>query len=161
MPKHGKKYLEARGKVEGSTYALEDAVGLAKDASFAKFDETLEVSMRLGVDPRHADQMVRGTVVLPHGTGRSKKVLVFASGEKMKEAEENVTKYFRGTRGEPANRGAVGGSTAAFGAARPGSSPGRVAILNPQHRLALARRGELRKHKGGHSPCGCPSKVCW
>jgi large subunit ribosomal protein L1 len=87
MPKHGKKFREARSKVENRLYDLETAVNLAKTASFTKFDETLEVALFLGVDPRHADQMVRGTVVLPHGIGKTKRVLVFATGEKLKEAE--------------------------------------------------------------------------
>ena len=88
MAKHGKSFTAAKAKVEPRAYALIDAVNLAKEAAFAKFDETMEMAMRLGVDPRHADQMVRGTVVLPHGTGKSVRVLVFAAGEKMKEAEE-------------------------------------------------------------------------
>lgn len=87
MPKHGKKFREARSKVEDRLYDLETAVNLAKTASFTRFDETLEVALFLGVDPRHADQMVRGTVVLPHGIGKTKRVLVFATGEKLKEAE--------------------------------------------------------------------------
>ena len=88
MAKHGKKYRQAVGKVELRPYPLRDAIELAKEASFAKFDETLEIAMRLGVDPKHADQMVRGTVVLPHGLGKTARVLVFASGEKIREAEE-------------------------------------------------------------------------
>jgi large subunit ribosomal protein L1 len=88
VAKHGKKYRQAVEKVEARPYSLEDAIKLAKDASYAKFDETLEISMRLGVDPKHADQMVRGTVVLPHGLGKTARVLVFASGEKIREAEE-------------------------------------------------------------------------
>ena len=88
MAKHGKKYRQAVQKVEMRPYQLREALQLAKDASYVKFDETVEVAMRLGVDPKHADQMVRGTVVLPHGLGKSVRVLVFASGEKMREAEE-------------------------------------------------------------------------
>ena len=88
MPKHGKRYAQAAEKVEEKSYGLADALSLAKENATAKFDETVEVAMRLGVDPRHADQMVRGTVVLPHGTGRTARVLVFADGEKIKEAEE-------------------------------------------------------------------------
>jgi large subunit ribosomal protein L1 len=88
VAKHGKKYRQAVEKVELRPYPLRDAIELAKDASFAKFDETLEIAMRLGVDPKHADQMVRGTVVLPHGLGKTARVLVFASGEKIREAEE-------------------------------------------------------------------------
>jgi large subunit ribosomal protein L1 len=88
MPKHGKNYKAGAAKVEERLYGLGEAITLAKEASFSKFDETLEIAMRLGVDPKHADQMVRGTVVLPHGTGKTVRILVFAGGEKMKEAEE-------------------------------------------------------------------------
>jgi large subunit ribosomal protein L1 len=88
VPKHGKKYRQSVTKVEPRPYPLRDAIDLAREASFVKFDETLEVAMRLGVDPKHADQMVRGTVVLPHGLGKTSRVLVFASGEKIREAEE-------------------------------------------------------------------------
>ena len=85
----GKKYAKAKEAVAGKpTYPLPDAVTAVTKAAFAKFDETVEVAMRLGVDPKHADQMVRGTVVLPHGLGKSKKVLVIAGGEKQKEAQD-------------------------------------------------------------------------
>jgi large subunit ribosomal protein L1 len=95
MPKHGKKYRHAatmvpRGiKFEDLTQALE----LVKEASFAKFDETVEVSVRLGVDPRHADQIVRGTVILPHGTGKTVRVLVLADGEQARAGEEAGADY--------------------------------------------------------------------
>ncbi|MEN8199700.1 MAG: 50S ribosomal protein L1 [Thermodesulfobacteriota bacterium] len=89
MPKHGKNY---RNKVEAfdrsEYYSLEDAVKKVLEASYAKFDETIDVAMKLGVDPRHADQMVRSSVVLPHGTGKETRVLVFAKGEKEAEAKE-------------------------------------------------------------------------
>ena len=88
MAKHGKKYRQAAEKVEQRAYPLKDAIELAEQVKFAKFDETLELAMRLGVDPKHADQMVRGTVVLPHGLGTVSRVLVFASGEKIREAQE-------------------------------------------------------------------------
>lgn len=88
MAKHGKKFSSASSKVEKRPYELTEAITLAKQASFVKFDETLEIALRLGVDPKHADQMVRGTVVLPHGTGKTVRILVFAGGEKVKEAEE-------------------------------------------------------------------------
>ncbi len=88
MPKHGKKFRQSATKVEHRPYALEEAIELARDAAFVKFDETLEIAMRLGVDPKHADQMVRGTVVLPHGLGTVSRVLVFATGDKVREAEE-------------------------------------------------------------------------
>jgi large subunit ribosomal protein L1 len=84
--KSGKKYSAALKQVETKPYALDEAVPLVKKIKFAKFDETVELHMRLGVDPKHADQMVRGTVVLPNGLGKSKKVLVIASGDKLKEA---------------------------------------------------------------------------
>jgi len=87
MPKHGKKFSAGAKKIESRAYTVPEAVATMRSAAFAKFDETVELAMRLGVDPKHADQMVRGTVVLPHGTGRSKKVAVIAAGEKMKEAQ--------------------------------------------------------------------------
>jgi large subunit ribosomal protein L1 len=88
VAKHGKKYRQAAEKVETRPYALREAIDLAGQVKYVKFDETLEVAMRLGVDPKHADQMVRGTVVLPHGLGTVSRVLVFATGEKVREAEE-------------------------------------------------------------------------
>jgi large subunit ribosomal protein L1 len=85
----GKKYAAALAQVEqGRFYALGDAVTLLKKLAFAKFDETVEVTMVLGVDPRKADQLVRGTIVLPHGLGKSKKVVVIASGDKQREAQD-------------------------------------------------------------------------
>jgi large subunit ribosomal protein L1 len=88
MKKHGKKYRAALEKMEpGRKYSLDDAVKKLKEIAFAKFDETVELTMWLGVDPRKADQLVRGTIVLPHGLGRSKSVLVMAQGDKIKEAE--------------------------------------------------------------------------
>jgi large subunit ribosomal protein L1 len=89
MPKRGKKYSNNRAKIDASKrYDFPEAVQLAIDASYAKFDETIDVAVRLGVDPRHADQMVRGTVVLPNGLGKEVRVLVFAKGEKEKEAAD-------------------------------------------------------------------------
>lgn len=86
--KPGKKYEAAAKQVEAKSYQLADAVTLVQKIKFTKFDETVEVHMRLGVDPKHADQMVRGTVVLPNGLGKSKRVLVIASGDKIREAQE-------------------------------------------------------------------------
>src|SRR6201993_4280543 len=86
--KPGKKYQAAIKQVEAKEYQLEEAIPLIQKIKFAKFDETVEVHMRLGVDPKHADQMVRGTVVMPNGLGKSKKVLVIASGDKQREATE-------------------------------------------------------------------------
>jgi large subunit ribosomal protein L1 len=88
LAKHGKKYRAAAEKVEERPYQLNEAFALLKQIAFAKFNETVELSMLLGVDPKHADQMVRGTTVLPHGTGQVKRVLVIAQGEKQKEAQE-------------------------------------------------------------------------
>jgi len=88
MKRHGKKYAAAKEQVPAKPCSLDEAIPLLKKVKYAKFDETLELALLLGVDPKHADQMVRGTVILPHGTGASKKVLVIATGEKMKEAEK-------------------------------------------------------------------------
>jgi large subunit ribosomal protein L1 len=88
MKKPGKNITKARQAVEKRPYQLAEAVPLLQKVKYAKFDETVEITMRLGVDPKHADQMVRGTVVLPHGLGKSKRVLVIAGGEKAKEAEQ-------------------------------------------------------------------------
>ena len=87
MRKAGKNISKARAAIEHRPYPLNEAVPLLQKVKYAKFDETVEVTLRLGVDPKHADQMVRGTVVLPHGLGKAKKVLVITSGEKVKEAE--------------------------------------------------------------------------
>lgn len=84
----GKKYKQARERVEQERYALDEAVKLMQEVKFVQFDETAEIALRLGVDPRHADQMVRGTVVLPNGLGKQVRVCVLAQGEKIKEAEE-------------------------------------------------------------------------
>jgi large subunit ribosomal protein L1 len=89
MRKRGKKYTAARAAVGADRqYSIDDAIGVVQKVKFAKFDETVELTARLGVDPKHADQMVRGTVVLPHGLGKSKRVLAIAGGEKQKEAEQ-------------------------------------------------------------------------
>jgi large subunit ribosomal protein L1 len=88
MPAQGKKFRASVQKVDRTReYQIADAVKLVKDCAFAKFDETVDVAVRLGVDPRHADQVVRGTVVLPHGTGKTVRVLVITQGERVKEAE--------------------------------------------------------------------------
>jgi large subunit ribosomal protein L1 len=89
VKKHGKKYRAALEKIEaGRKYNLETAIAKVKEIAFAKFDETVELTVWLGVDPRKADQLVRGTLVLPHGLGKSKTVLVIAQGDKVREAEE-------------------------------------------------------------------------
>lgn len=96
MGRVGKRFKKAKSLVEVKPYKLEEAMPLIKKMATAKFDETIEVAMRLGVDPKHADQMVRGTVVLPHGLGKSKKVCVIASGEKVKEAEQAGAEHVGG-----------------------------------------------------------------
>src|SRR2546423_7015227 len=94
--KPGKQYEAAAKQVEARPYVLEQAVPLLQKIKYAKFDETVEVHLRLGVDPKHADQMVRGTVVMPNGLGKSKKVLVIAGGDKQKEAEEAGADFIGG-----------------------------------------------------------------
>jgi large subunit ribosomal protein L1 len=96
MPKHGKKYLKSAALApsrETPAGTSTEALQIVKSAAFAKFDESVEVAVRLGVDPRHADQVVRGTVVLPHGTGKSVRVLVLAQGEKIREAQDAGADY--------------------------------------------------------------------
>ncbi len=94
MPKRGKKYLAAKKAVEEKDkYTLKEAIDKVKEIAFAGFDESVDMAVRLGVDPRHADQMVRGSVLLPHGTGKEVKVLVFAKGEKEQEAREAGADY--------------------------------------------------------------------
>lgn len=94
MARRGKKYRAAREKIDSTRrYGLEEAVDLVLETRYAAFDETVDVAIRLGVDPRHADQMVRGAVVLPHGLGKKVKVLVFAKGEKEREAQEAGADY--------------------------------------------------------------------
>lgn len=93
---HSKNYLQAKAKIEQRRYELREAVELICNIKYAKFDETVEVALRLGVDPRHADQMVRGTVVLPHGTGKSKRVLAVAAGDSAKEAQEAGADFVMG-----------------------------------------------------------------
>jgi large subunit ribosomal protein L1 len=88
MPQAGKKYRKSAADRERKLYPLTDAVALVKKIAYAKFNETVEIAVRLGVDPKHADQMVRGTVVLPNGLGRSKRVIAITSGDKVKEARE-------------------------------------------------------------------------
>ncbi|MEN6310511.1 MAG: 50S ribosomal protein L1 [Acidobacteriota bacterium] len=98
MSKRGKNYVKAR-EVKGEEvreYTVAEAVGLIKKAHYAKFDESVDISIRLGVNPKNSDQMVRGTVVLPHGTGKTKRICVIAAGEKIKEAEEAGADYAGG-----------------------------------------------------------------
>ena len=96
MRKTGKKFAAARQQVPARPHTIEDAIPLMQKVKFAKFDETVELSLRLGVDPKQSDQMVRGTVVLPHGLGKSKRVLVIATGEKVREAQEAGADYVGG-----------------------------------------------------------------
>jgi large subunit ribosomal protein L1 len=88
MRTRGRKFTAARAQVAPRSYQIEEAIPLVQKVKFAKFDETVELSLRLGVDPKHADQMVRGTVVLPHGLGKTKRVLAIAAGDKQKDAKE-------------------------------------------------------------------------
>ena len=94
--KAGKNVAKARAAVENRPYELQDAVPLLQKVKFAKFDETVDLTLRLGVDPRHADQMVRGTVVLPHGLGKTKRVAVITSGDRLKDAEAAGAEFVGG-----------------------------------------------------------------
>jgi len=96
MGRVGKRFKKAQAEIQNKSFRLEEALPLVKKLATAKFDETVEVAMRLGVDPKHADQMVRGTVVLPHGLGKSKKVCVIAGADKQKEAEEAGAEHVGG-----------------------------------------------------------------
>ncbi len=96
MAKRGKNYINAKKLFEKEEYKLEEAVGLLKKSSFTKFDESVDIAIRLGIDPKHSDQMVRGTIVLPAGTGKKKKVCVIASGEKVKDAEQAGADFIGG-----------------------------------------------------------------
>ena len=96
MGKVTKNYGKAAEQVEDRMYAIDEAIETLQKIKFAKFDETVELHMRLGVNPKHADQMVRGTVVLPHGLGKSKSICVIASGEKIREAEEAGAEFVGG-----------------------------------------------------------------
>lgn len=96
MAKRGKKYIKARELRDKEEYSLEEAVSFVKNQSFVKFDESVDIALCLGVNPKHSDQMVRGIVVLPHGTGKTKKVCAIASGEKINEAEEAGADYVGG-----------------------------------------------------------------
>jgi large subunit ribosomal protein L1 len=96
MAKRSKNYIKAKEKIEEKEYAIDEAVAMLKDIKYSRFDESVDISMRLGVDPKYPDQMVRGTVVLPHGTGKVNRVLVVATGEKQKDAEEAGADFFGG-----------------------------------------------------------------
>jgi len=96
VAKRGKKYNQSKELREKEEYSLDESVSLVKKLSYVKFDEAVDISFRLGVNPKHSEQMVRGTVVLPHGTGKTKKVCVITSGEKIKEAEEAGADYVGG-----------------------------------------------------------------
>ncbi len=96
MAKRGKKYRQAREQITKDEYSMEEAVSLLKKVSYTEYDDSVEIAMNLGVDPKHSDQMVRGTIVLPHGTGKSQTVCVIAGGEKVKEAEAAGADYVGG-----------------------------------------------------------------
>ena len=99
MKKKSKKYLEAAAKVEDKNYSIDSALGLCKETSYAKFDETVDLAFNLGVDPRHADQMIRGAIALPAGTGKSIRVCVITSGDKIAAAESAGADFVGGDGG--------------------------------------------------------------
>lgn len=96
MAKAGKNFLKAKNEIQNEIHNLDEAIALLKKISYAKFDESVEITFSLGVDPKHADQMVRASIILPHGTGKTKKVLIIASGEKLKEAESSGADFSGG-----------------------------------------------------------------
>ena len=118
MRKPGKKFAAARQLVPERPHSIEDAVPLMQKVKFAKFDETVELALRLGVDPKHADQMVRGTVVLPHGLGRSKRVLAIAAGDKQREATRTPAPTWSAAR-RSSRRSRVAGWTSTRSSRRP------------------------------------------
>ena len=117
MARHGKKFIAAEAQVQDRPYRLEEAIPLVQKLKYAKFDETVELAMRLGVDPKHAEQMVRGTVVLPHGLGKSKRVLAIAGAEKQKEATEAGADFVGAM--SSSRRFSVAGSTTTPSSRRP------------------------------------------
>ncbi len=135
MAKRGKKYREAAGKVDrDKEYGVREGLGLVKELASAKFDESVDVALKLGVDPRHADQQVRGTVVLPHGTGKSVRVAVFAQGDKATEAEA-------------AGADVVGGEDLAE-RVQGGDMPFDVVIATPDMMGVVGRLGRVLGPKG-------------
>ena len=134
MPKHGKKYRDAEAKVENRLYTPKAAMETVKDIHFANFDETVEASVRLGVDTRKADQNVRGSISLPHGTGKSVRVAVFAEGEKAREAEEAGAD--------------VGGGDELVAAIQAGNIDFDAAIATPPMMAKVGRIGKILGPRG-------------
>ena len=145
MAKRGKKHVGAGGKIDpGKGYDITEALKLALDVSYAKFDESVDVAVRLGVDPRHADQMVRGTVVLPNGTGKEVKVLVFAKGEKEKEAKEAGADFVGNDDLLDKIKGGWLGFDKAVGTPDMMSAVGRIGkILGPRGLMPNAKTGTV------------------
>src|SRR5882762_6654116 len=133
--KPGKNITKARAAVESRMYQLSEAVPLLQKVKYSKFDETVEVTLRLGVDPKHADQMVRGTVVLPHGLGKSKKVLVIASGEKVREAEA-------------AGADIVGGEEMVEKIQKENWTDFDAVIYKPHMMKSVAKQGNVQRQRG-------------
>ncbi len=143
MPKRGRAYLEAREKVDRDReYSVQEAVQLVKEVSYAKFDETVECHVRLGVDPRHADEIVRGAMVLPHGTGQEISVLAFARGDAARAAEEAGADYIGGEElAEKIEDGWLDFDVAV-------ASPDMMSVVGPLGRI-LGPRGLMPNPKSG------------
>jgi len=136
MPKHGKQFSGATATFDKQTpYPARDAVQMVKDMAFAKFDETVEAVFKLGIDPRKADQLVRGTVALPHGTGKSVRIAVFATGEKIAEAEA-------------AGADVVGGKELAESIAGGGAIEFDLAIATPDMMAEVGKLGRVLGPRG-------------
>ena len=176
----GKKFEAASAQVEERPYTLAEALPLVKKIKFAKFDETVELSIRLGVDPKHADQMVRGTVVLPHGLGKSKRVLVIAGADKQKEAQDAGADFtggddavekilggwmdFDAVVATPDMMRGVGRLGKVLGPPRPDAEP-EDRHGHDRHRQGRARdqgrQGRVPRRQDRHRPCpGRQDLVC-
>ena len=144
MARHGKKFTAAAAQVEERTYSIEEAIPLLQKVKFAKFDETIELTLRLGVDPKHADQMVRGTVVLPHGLGKSKKVLVIAGRRQAEGSHRRRRRSRRRRRDRREDHRRLDGLRCGGGDARHDAGVGRLGkVLGPRGLMPNPKTGTV------------------